>query len=1156
LKSSFANLWNTWSVPGFTMLILLVTLSVISTSVFAAKTFDGFTISAQSGSVTAGTGGTVTYTLTGTYTGNGNASCTPLSVSGLPTGVTLSSFSPTGFSATGTTTSQTSILTLTVATTATATTGSAFTVSCPGFSVSGSITISPSSKANQTITFGAAPIITYGGTGTVSATASSGLAVTYSSTTTSVCTVNSSSGLVTAVTTGTCTIAADQAGNASYNAAPQVTQSLVISLLLLADWHMDEASWSGTAHEVADSSGNGYHGRARIAAGSTALPTTASGTSAYTSGSQSTCNYGQFDTSTGTVRTFTYVELSGFPALPTSFTFTAWIRSTNASAQHQRILVRDDADNGWGLSLADGTGQAKLRFFNRNITNSGSVTGQGSNPGCGVFCLDTNAVVSSNTWHFIAAAIDTTGKTITLYVYDSTGVLKAKSSSAFSGTWKDGTATAAIGGEPSASSEGRQTSWHFLGNIDELQIYRGALVQADIEGMLSRVRACVVTGFDHLRIEHSGSGVTCAPTTLTIKTCANADCSSLHTGGGVTGTLTATGTPVVNWVGDASFNIGVSGVYTKNAQVTTAGSVTWGATGVAPVATNGTRCYIGGTASCSFTASLAGFIFDVPNHVSDTAQSISVRAVKQSDNSLACTPAFDSGSKTVNFNCGYGNPASGTLPVKIGGNNLACGTASGINLSFTNGVASTTVQYADVGQVSLTANYTGSSGSEAGLVMNGSDTFIAAPKDFAISNVTSGPIKAGTSFGATVTARNNSGNATPNFGKETAAEGATLIRTRCQPTGTGTSDGSFSGTLGSFNNGSASSSNLNWSEVGNIDLTATLTSGSYLGSGLGAAGNTGTGGVVCLPGSAGNVGRFYPDHFDTAITSASGVPMVCPVGLTCPPLYNGMVYAGQPVTVTVTARNQSGGTTANYSGNATPAFSKAVTLNAFAGLGSTSILSGTSAGTLPGNTIAAADFSAGSATASPRYNFTSPPGTPTDIYLRATEDTGGDGVSSLRAINPTTTSVEGGVKVAQSRISLSNVFGNGRSALQMPIRALFWSGSSWVPSATDTSSLTQSAVALSPTTNISGFSWINGTGFITLDPPASSGHIDVALNLGATSAALASCVVSSGGTAANMSWLRSPNGCAATYDRDPSARATFGIYAPETRKSIHVREAY
>lgn len=273
--------------------------------------------------------------------------------------------------------------------------------------------------------------------------------------------------------------------------SPQITASGAVQVNApLADWHMDETGWNGSAGEVKDSSGNNYHGRARIAAGATSVPTTASGSPAYTSGSANTCAYGEFDRTTAPVRTYSYVELSGFPTLPSSFTFSAWIRSTNASAQHQRILVRDDADNGWGLSLADGTGQPRLRFFNRNITNSGAVSGSGSNPNCGVFCLDTNSVLTSNAWHYIAAAIDTVGKTVTLYVYDASGSLLATTSSAFTGTWADGTGLATIGGESSASSEGRQTSWHFLGNIDELQIFSGVLSQANIENLLTRTRVC------------------------------------------------------------------------------------------------------------------------------------------------------------------------------------------------------------------------------------------------------------------------------------------------------------------------------------------------------------------------------------------------------------------------------------------------------------------------------------------------------------------------------------------------------------------------------------------------------------------------------------------------------------------------------------------
>ncbi|MBS3936769.1 MAG: hypothetical protein KGZ43_11405, partial [Sulfuritalea sp.] len=88
------------------------------------------------------------------------------------------------------------------------------------------------------------------------------------------------------------------------------------------------------------------------------------------------------------------------------------------------------------------------------------------------------------------------------------------------------------------------------------------------------------SSLNHLRIEHAGSGVTCTPTTLTLRACADAACSAPFTGG-VSGTLTATGTPTVNWVGGTGFTIPAgSGSVTKNAQVTTAGTVSWSATGL------------------------------------------------------------------------------------------------------------------------------------------------------------------------------------------------------------------------------------------------------------------------------------------------------------------------------------------------------------------------------------------------------------------------------------------------------------------------------------------------------------------------------------------------------------------------------------------------
>jgi hypothetical protein len=83
---------------------------------------------------------------------------------------------------------------------------------------------------DQAISFGLAPTLSLGGTASVSATASSGLAARYGSLTPAICRVDSSSGLVTDLTTGGCIVAADQAGDASFNPAPQVTQTLNVSL--------------------------------------------------------------------------------------------------------------------------------------------------------------------------------------------------------------------------------------------------------------------------------------------------------------------------------------------------------------------------------------------------------------------------------------------------------------------------------------------------------------------------------------------------------------------------------------------------------------------------------------------------------------------------------------------------------------------------------------------------------------------------------------------------------------------------------------------------------------------------------------------------------------------------------------------------------------
>ncbi len=93
-------------------------------------------------------------------------------------------------------------------------------------SVSGtvSVTVDP---ADQTISFDAPASGVSGGSASLSATATSGLTVTFTSTTAGVCTVTGTT--VNYVSAGTCSIDADQAGDSNYNAAPTVTDTIPVS---------------------------------------------------------------------------------------------------------------------------------------------------------------------------------------------------------------------------------------------------------------------------------------------------------------------------------------------------------------------------------------------------------------------------------------------------------------------------------------------------------------------------------------------------------------------------------------------------------------------------------------------------------------------------------------------------------------------------------------------------------------------------------------------------------------------------------------------------------------------------------------------------------------------------------------------------------------
>lgn len=891
---------------------------------------------------------------------------------------------------------------------------------------------------------------------------------------------------------------------------------------ILSEWHMDESSWNGIASEVGDSQPASHHGTA--ASLSATKPTTA-GASPAIAGDPGTCRYGTF-----TRANKDYVALpAAFPNLGTqSFTVTAWIRTTDNTQSGQRVFVDDEnGTQGFGLSLGDG-GAGTLRFFSRGTPSA--------------LILDTGNVIANNAWYFVALVADVPNRRKRIYVYDTVGTLLANVSAAWTeASFGSDAGAASIGGETNGAVGENTNAFGFSGDLDEVRVYQSALSASHANLVRQATHACPAPPLDHISIEHaSGQGLTCTPSTLTIKACMDAACSSFYTGG-VAGTLTATGTPTVNWVGGAGFSIPAGGSSTtKDVQVTTVGSVVFGTIGVAPAPAAATTCDFG-TPSCTFTSSDSGLLFDVPHHVSETLQNITVSAVKKADNSLACVPAFGSVSKNVAFTCSYANPASGMLPVRVGGQALnagnnaaaACdGTGQTLGLAFdASGVASTTVQYADVGNLTLNAQYTGS-GADAGLVMTGTDTFIAAPASFAFSAITAAPIKAGTSFSATVTAKNSAGNTTPNFGQESAAEGVTLTHIKYQPAGAGASNGAFSGSTGAFSGGAATASNLIWSEVGTIDLIATLASGSYLGSGLTATGSTG---------ATGAVGPFVPDHFETIVTQGCGA--------------GGFTYSAQPFTVEIRAMNGAivPAVTVNYDGTAatSPNFSKAVAL---------SDGNATGAGTLAPTAVAASAFTAGVATVNtPAYTFTSRQTAQTTIKLRAADvDASSSGFT------------EGTADIRSGRAKLGNAHGSELLNLPVPFRTEYWN-SGWVLHSADscTGDATLGAgnavsvtLSASPVTCVqdSGNPGRSGSGCAVAGPaaqrfkegatPGIGFAGDFNLWLKAPGAGNTGAVTVTGNV---PSWLQYPWGGGA--DVNPAGRATFGVYKG-AEEFIYMRENY
>ncbi|SYZ82369.1 MshQ [Vibrio paracholerae] len=251
---------------------------------------------------------------------------------------------------------------------------------------------------------------------------------------------------------------------------------------------------------------------------------------------------------------------------------------------------------------------------------------------------------------------------------------------------------------------------------------------------------------NHFRITLPQQALTCDVAEVSVKACANSDCSSTFTDP-VTAYLTPNSLPSATggWVNGPTLTLN-NGIGLTQLRRNQAGNVEVGVSGSNPtaVAFNNTQCSYNGSDfsanNCTVNFADSGFIVDVPNAYANQTVTGTIKAVRKDNASQQCLPSFGNVQKSVAFWSDYLEPSSGSsgfkvLPVVVNGTNVgqSANNAQPINLTFDqNGTAAFTVSYREAGSLALHARFAGS-GDEQDLLLEGQANFIRVPRALVLS---------------------------------------------------------------------------------------------------------------------------------------------------------------------------------------------------------------------------------------------------------------------------------------------------------------------------------------------------------------------------------------------------------------------------------------
>jgi hypothetical protein len=648
-----------------------------------------------------------------------------------------------------------------------------------------------------------------------------------------------------------------------------------------AEWRMDEASWSGAAGEVLDSSSSGYDGTA-AGYGLGSAPTTSSIDPAL-AGEPGSCSYGEFDGVDDYVVSTNGDDIDELSAM----TITAWIKATS--------LTQTNGTDSRGVFSKGPEGSDAVSygaFFANAGGNHLQVDLDGSNNR-----FVSNTGFALDTWYHIAIVFDgtqPTSKRVKLYVDGVLDGTFAENSTEIPNTAGD----FYIGNLYSAANAKKV----FHGAIDEVNVKPLALNAAEVVDLMNTRRTCVVP-LHHIQIEHDGDGLTCSAETLTIKACADAECSSvLPTDINVT--LSATGDISTYSVNPVTIPGGSSA--TVDLSHTTAETITLSATPDVSVLSP-LECI----PDCAIEFSGGGYLLSLDNHQACSTANLTIQAVKLSDNSASCTAAGN-GDLSLDFVFNYANPTTGTKVPVLDSSDMAAATVTQnrtVNFDAT-GTAVLSFEYHDAGQISIEVNDAGGVGlasstvttvvSPAKLIVASADANAECTSNDATCSVFK---QAGETFNLSVTAACSDDTVTPNFEMSNIP---LSIDTVAPLTGNSVALGVASVSFVDADNGVHLEAYQTVSEVGVFTITATPPINSYFGESIPAA-------------TSESIGRFTPAYFDleTALDGFlnGGEPFVYTGQMSLIDPSKGQISYSTEPEFTITAKSLGGDITLNYTGD-------------------------------------------------------------------------------------------------------------------------------------------------------------------------------------------------------------------------------------------------